>query len=83
VLKGHWKISLDDMDDKNNVFLYQKVGPCQDKESLVTYFMDRPSLQLIEPSNRLETSQLSLRLSEMVTIEQFLIEGQGSYSGYF
>ena len=37
--------------------------------------MDKPSLQLIEPSNKLETSQLQLRVDQMVTIEQFLIEG--------
>ena len=38
---------------------------------------------MIEPTNKIETSQLQLRLSDMITIEQFIIEGQGAYSGYF
>lgn len=41
VLKGIWKFAIDEAEEREKVFLYQKVAPVIDEELLCSYFMQK------------------------------------------
>lgn len=48
VIKGVWQFKPDGQEEKDQVFLYQKVAPVIDEELIVAYFMPQPSAQRIQ-----------------------------------
>jgi hypothetical protein len=66
-LKGIWKFATEAQEEKDKVFLYQKVSPIVDEELLIAYFMTQPNHQRI--NQRLVQSSQKLDLADDLSVQ--------------